>query len=402
MKDSGKQTKEQKPRGRKGTGCVLLRKGVWYAMLKFKGRRYRWSSRSSRKGDATALLDQKRRELMDNTYRPGAARITVRDLRDAMIADLRANGRKYETRVRECYKHVERLLGTDTPASQVEDRVDWYVKKRLAETVPHKVRKRKKGQKDERPKPRTYSRAQVNRELACLRRGFRLLLRRRRLSSIPHVQLLAEHNVRTRCPSRDEVESVLRELPVGLREAMLLLSIIPWRVREALNLCWRHVDEHAGCIRHEAADYKSGRAARVLPYAQHPVLAQIIAERRRLTDSWQKEHGQIIEHVFWHEGFDEHGHLVALPYRTYGHTWARACKRAKVADLHVHDLKRFSTGVLTKASVDEGTIMRLAGWRSRSMFDRYSVRSNEDLADGVRKLAEAVDLAEPGGASKAK
>jgi integrase len=94
--------------------------------------------------------------------------------------------------------------------------------------------------------------------------------------------------------------------------------------------------------------------------------------------------------VFWHEGFGEDGRLAAVPYRTYSHTWERACQRAKVADLHVHDLKRYSTDSLTtKAGVDEATIMRLAGWRSRSMFDRYSIRNNEDLANGVRKLAEA-------------
>jgi 2-oxo-4-hydroxy-4-carboxy--5-ureidoimidazoline (OHCU) decarboxylase len=90
------------------------------------------------------------------------------------------------------------------------------------------------------------------------------------------------------------VDAVLRHLPDGLREAMLLLSIIPWRVSEALALPWRQVDTKAGVIRQEAVDYKSGRQARVLPYAQHPVLAGLIAERRRVTDEWQREHGQIV------------------------------------------------------------------------------------------------------------
>ena len=33
--------------------------------------------------------------------------------------------------------------------------------------------------------------------------------------------------------------------------------------------------------------------------------------------------------------------------------------------------------------------MRLAGWKTRSIFNRYSVRNHQDLVRGVRKLAQA-------------
>lgn len=54
-----------------------------------------------------------------------------------------------------------------------------------------------------------------------------------------------------------------------------------------------------------------------------------------------------------------------------------------------HPLCRSRRDALTSAGVDEKTIMRLAGWRSRSMFDRYSIRNNQDVADGLRRLAQA-------------
>src|SRR5437667_12430 len=46
-----------KRRARRGTGSVFERGGVWYAVFKFKGTRYRWSSGSPLKSDATAILD---------------------------------------------------------------------------------------------------------------------------------------------------------------------------------------------------------------------------------------------------------------------------------------------------------------------------------------------------------
>ena len=51
------------------------------------------------------------------------------------------------------------------------------------------------------------------------------------------------------------------------------------RRREAFGLRWRNVDEAAGVIRLEAQETKTGKV-RVLPYAEDPRLAELIAERR--------------------------------------------------------------------------------------------------------------------------
>ena len=116
--------------------------------------------------------------------------------------------------------------------------------------------------------------------------------------------------------------------------------------------------------------HAEGRDVRTLPYTDDPRLAALVEERWAETEAWQREHGQIIEHVFWYEGENKLGQPAALPYSQYSKTWARACERARVADFHVHDLRRAFARSAVRAGVDEKTIMALAGWKTRSVFDR--------------------------------
>jgi integrase len=47
-----------------------------------------------------------------------------------------------------------------------------------------------------------------------------------------------------------------------------------------------------------------------------------------------------------------------------------ACQRAGLAGRFVRDLRRTAARDLRRAGVSEGEIMRLCGWKTRSMFDR--------------------------------
>jgi hypothetical protein len=39
-----------------------------------------------------------------------------------------------------------------------------------------------------------------------------------------------------------------------------------------------------------------------------------------------------------------------------------------------------------RSGIAEGVIMKIGGWRTRSVFERYSIVTQQDVADAMRKL----------------
>ena len=64
-------------------------------------------------------------------------------------------------------------------------------------------------------------------------------------------------------------------------------------------------------------------------------------------------------------------------------TWRNACVAAGVPDLLVHDLRRTGARNLRRAGVSEGVIMKIGGWKTRSMFDRYNIVDQKDMRDAM-------------------
>lgn len=60
-------------------------------------------------------------------------------------------------------------------------------------------------------------------------------------------------------------------------------------------------------------------------------------------------------------------------------------RRAVTVRMLVHDLRRTAARDFRRAGVSEGEIMKLCGWRTRSIFDRYNIIDEADLAAAVAK-----------------
>ena len=74
--------------------------------------------------------------------------------------------------------------------------------------------------------------------------------------------------------------------------------------------------------------------------------------------------------------------------------WQDACTHAGVPDLLFHDLRRTGARNLRRAGVAEGIIMKIGGWRTRSVFERYAIVSRSEMNDAILKLQES-EKAEP-------
>jgi integrase len=77
--------------------------------------------------------------------------------------------------------------------------------------------------------------------------------------------------------------------------------------------------------------------------------------------------------------FHKHGNAIG----NFQRAWARACRAAGIPGRLVHDLRRTAARDFVEAGVSEGRIMRLCGWKTRAMFDRYNITNQEDLNDAV-------------------
>ena len=70
---------------------------------------------------------------------------------------------------------------------------------------------------------------------------------------------------------------------------------------------------------------------------------------------------------------------------SFRHAWDGACKRAGLEGRLVHDLRRTAARDFRRQGVSEGEIMKHCGWKTRSMFDRYNIIDEADLARAVQK-----------------
>jgi len=67
------------------------------------------------------------------------------------------------------------------------------------------------------------------------------------------------------------------------------------------------------------------------------------------------------------------------------HLVLASTRDASITGRLIHDLRRTAARDFRRAGVSEGEIMRLCGWETRTMFDRYKIIDEADLAAAVAK-----------------
>jgi integrase len=76
------------------------------------------------------------------------------------------------------------------------------------------------------------------------------------------------------------------------------------------------------------------------------------------------------------------------PLETSGRPFDAACAAAGLQGILPHDLRRSAVRNFIRAGVKETVAMRLSGHRTRSVFDRYNIVSEDDLIDASTKLQQ--------------
>jgi len=74
------------------------------------------------------------------------------------------------------------------------------------------------------------------------------------------------------------------------------------------------------------------------------------------------------------------------PMKRVHHAFYAACRRAGVAGLHIHDLRRCAATNLRRAGVDMVTATKIVGHKSDRMHRRYNTIEPDDLHKAAAKL----------------
>jgi len=226
--------------------------------------------------------------------------------------------------------------------------------------------------------PEALSNATLNRDLALLRRAYRLAIEAGRLLSRPHIPRLKEAAPRKGFFEPEQFEAVRRHLPKALRPVVTFAYLTGWRVpSEVLPLTWAQVNFEAGVVRLEPGSTKNDEA-RTFPFT--PELRALLEAQRATTEVLQRQTGRIIPWVF---------HRRGRPIKDFRGSWESACKLAGCPGRIPHDFRRTASRNMVRAGVPERVAMQLSGHKTRAVFERYNIVSEGDLQVAAEKLAEA-------------
>ncbi len=341
---------------------IRLRGQVWWIRYFRDGRRHEESSHSTEHDDARRLLKVRQGDVARGLpVTPKIGRLRFEEAAADLVNDYKTNGKRSLPHVeRRIALHLQPFFGGRRMTAITTADVRTFIAQRQAAGA---------------------SNGEINRELACLKRAFRLAEQAAKLLHHPYIPMLREHNIRTGFFEREEFEAVRDALPAPLRGVVTFAYLTGWRVpSEVLTLQWRNVDRTAGVVRLDPGTTKNAEG-RTFPYGDLlPELRDVINAQWTETKRVEQTREIVCPWVFHRDG---------RPIRHLYGAWRAACAAAGCPGKIPHDFRRTAVRNLVRAGVPERVAMQLTGHKTRSVFDRYDIVSEADLSDAVAKLAGA-------------
>jgi integrase len=339
-------TRKVKGKWKTECGCPRVATRKWWIDYTVGGERFVERTGVAQRTLALQLLRERigDRESGKVVGRPD--RVTLSDLRAPLKQRYALKANKSLPRALQAFVHLDRLIGAKRRVSELtQDVINDYLERRVSEG---------------------RARSTANYEVGILSSALSQAVENRLLRLLPRFKLPKVRNARQGFFTPGEFAALLLELPKDVRPVVQLLHTTGWRLEEALSLTWAQVDWHGLVIR-IGGDRTKGEDDRVFPFGVAPEL------RALLEDLFVHRRGMFV--------FHRSGRRI----RTFRKAWRNACRRAGVEGKLVHDLRRTAAREFRRAGVTEGEIMKASGWKTRSMFDRYNIIDEDDLAQGLAK-----------------
>jgi integrase len=317
-------------------------------------------------------------------------RLTYEELREAFYQDYVVNGRKSLRHDAQGSPRLDKVVRLD----------GFFEGYRAVEIDADLIRKFIADQQG-----RGLSNGSINRSVSALRRMFYLAKEDGKLRDVPTFPMVKEARPRQGFFEREQYERLFAKLPDYLRLPFSIGYFSGMREGEILGLEWPQVDFLHSVIRLRAGETKNDEAREV------PIVPQL----RALLVAQHARRQTGCDYVCCR--LDPKGHAVQV--QQFRKAWYSACIRAglgrmvPVTDPETgetlcakrqdrpngkakpkmsyegaifHDLRRSGARALVHAGIPEKVAMQIGGWKTRSVFDRYSIVSPKDVAEAGRKL----------------
>jgi integrase len=339
----------------RGSGWLFKRptSRFWWCGYHRNGKLYRESTHATNERAADRFLQRRMGEVAsDNFVAPQTARIKVEELAVGLLRDYQLSERKSTADTKARWElHLKPVFGHLRAISVTSDLIGNYILDRQGEGAAN---------------------ATINRELACLKRMFNLGQRATppKVFRMPAFPKLAERNVRKGFVEDCEYQGLSEGATAAglwLRALLEVGYTFGWRVSELLNLRVNQLDLLNRTIRLNPGETKNddGRVV-IMTNTVHQLLTQCAAGKKPDDVVFTREDGK--------------------PVRDFRGAWKKICTEEGAPKRLFHDLRRTAVRNMVRAGIPERVAMQISGHRTRAIFDRYHIVSENDLREAAVKM----------------
>ena len=332
---------------------------VWWIDYSIRGKRYKESTGTRSKKEAFVFLRDRIGSRTAGTLTGRPERVTLADLKQGLERHYLLSANASWPRALQAFAHLEKHFREDARAIDItKTAMARYQEQRLKDGA---------------------ARNTVRYETGVLSAAYGVAVENDVLTAAPKFPQLAEGEKRSGFFGSADFAALVLELPSDIADAVRFARMTGWRRGEVTGLLWSQVDWDAdvnhgsqiepgpnACITITEEQTKGGDA-RLFPLRGAEELTELLLSRWRVRDGMN---------VF---------HRNGKPIGDFRKAWTRACKAAGIEGRLFHDLRRTAARDFRQAGVSEGEIMKLCGWKTRDMFDRYNILDAADLSRAVER-----------------
>jgi len=329
-------------------GSIFRRGRIYWIKYYRNGKPYRESTHGEALEGAKRLLKRREGEISKGEI-PGIYfdKIRFEELAEDFLTDYRVNGKRSLDKAERCVRKLKEAFEGMRVTEITTARIKAYIERRMEQD---------------------FSNASINRELAALKRMFSLGAQCTppKVNRIPHMPMLRENNIRKGFFEHEEFLALREALPDYLEPVVTFAYHTGWRKREIVSLTWDKVDLKQGTVRLDPGETKNNEGRTLYMNEELWREMKALHARRRLG----------CPYVFQWQG---------RQIKDFRGAWDAACEQVRLKGRLFHDFRRTAIRNMVRAGIPERVAMSLSGHKTRSIFDRYNIVSDEDLREAARR-----------------